>query len=157
MIEPGAVTARLIDGKAVARELENEVSAAISGLGYQPGLVAVRVGNDPASELYVRNKAKKADELGLRGTQLVLDESTTEAELLAEVERLNRDENVDGILVQLPLPKQIDPKKVIDAIDPAKDVDGFHPINVGLLHMGRATLAPCTPAGCIRLNDSNGV
>ena len=157
MIEARAVTARLIDGKSVARDLENEVKAAIGGLGYRPGLVAVRVGNDPASELYVRNKAKKADELGLRGTQLVLDESLSEAELLAEVERLNRDDEVDGILVQLPLPKQIDPKKVIDAIDPAKDVDGFHPINVGLLHMGRAALVPCTPAGCVRLIDSTGV
>ncbi|MEA2570794.1 MAG: methylenetetrahydrofolate dehydrogenase / methenyltetrahydrofolate cyclohydrolase [Acidobacteriota bacterium] len=157
MIEARAVTARLIDGKSVARDLENEVRAAISELGYQPGLVAVRVGNDPASEIYVRSKAKKADELGLRGTQLVLDESLSEAELLAEVDRLNRDDEVDGILVQLPLPKQIDPKKVIDAIDPAKDVDGFHPINVGLLHMGRASLVPCTPAGCIRLIDSTGV
>jgi methylenetetrahydrofolate dehydrogenase (NADP+)/methenyltetrahydrofolate cyclohydrolase len=157
MIEARAVTARLIDGKSVARDLENEVRAAISELGYQPGLVAVRVGNDPASEIYVRNKAKKADELGLRGTQLVLDESLSETELLAEVDRLNRDDDVDGILVQLPLPKQIDPKKVIDAIDPAKDVDGFHPINVGLLHMGRAALVPCTPAGCIRLIDSTGV
>jgi methylenetetrahydrofolate dehydrogenase (NADP+)/methenyltetrahydrofolate cyclohydrolase len=157
MIEARAVTARLIDGKSVARDLENEVRVAISELGYQPGLVAVRVGNDPASEIYVRNKAKKADELGLRGTQLVLDESLSEAELLAEVDRLNRDDEVDGILVQLPLPKQIDPKKVIDAIDPTKDVDGFHPINVGLLHMGRAALVPCTPAGCIRLIDSTGV
>ncbi|MCU1231053.1 MAG: Methylenetetrahydrofolate dehydrogenase [Acidobacteria bacterium] len=157
MIEARAVTARLIDGKSVARDLENEVRAAIAELGYQPGLVAVRVGNDPASELYVRNKAKKADELGLRGRQLVLDESLSERELLAEVDRLNRDDEVDGILVQLPLPKQIDPRKVIDAIDPAKDVDGFHPINVGLLHMGRAALVPCTPAGCIRLIDSTGV
>lgn len=157
MIEAAAVTARIIDGKAVARDLEQEVSATISGLGYRPGLVAVRVGNDPASELYVRNKAKKADELGLRGRVLVLAEDTSEAQLLAEVDRLNRDDEVDGILVQLPLPKQIDPKKVIDAIGPAKDVDGFHPINVGLLHMGRAALAPCTPAGCIRLIDSTGV
>jgi methylenetetrahydrofolate dehydrogenase (NADP+)/methenyltetrahydrofolate cyclohydrolase len=157
MIEARAVTARLIDGKSVARDLENEVRAAINELGYQAGLVAVRVGNDPASELYVRNKAKKADELGLRGQQLVLDESLSERDLLAEVDRLNRDDEVDGILVQLPLPKQIDPKKVIDAIDPARDVDGFHPINVGLLHMGRAALVPCTPAGCIRLIDSTGV
>jgi methylenetetrahydrofolate dehydrogenase (NADP+)/methenyltetrahydrofolate cyclohydrolase len=157
MIEARAVTARLIDGKSVARDLENEVRTTISGLSYQPGLVAVRVGNDPASEIYVRSKAKKADELGLRGQQLILDESVSEAALLAEVDRLNRDDDVDGILVQLPLPKQIDPRKVIDAIDPAKDVDGFHPINVGLLQMGRATLAPCTPAGCIRLIDSTGV
>src|SRR3954463_15786443 len=101
MIEARAGTARLIDGKSVAGDLENEVRAAIDELGYQPGLVAVRVGNDPASELYVRNKAKKADELGLRGRQLVLDESLSERDLLAEVDRLNRDDEVDGILVQL--------------------------------------------------------
>jgi len=144
----------LIDGKAVAKVTEEEVRAAIARLGFAPGLVAVRVGNDPASEIYVRNKAKKAQELGLRGTELIFDESMSEAALLAEVERLNRDDDVDGILVQLPLPKQIDARKVIDAIDPAKDVDGFHPTNVGLLHLGRPTLAPCTPAGVIRLLDA---
>jgi methylenetetrahydrofolate dehydrogenase (NADP+)/methenyltetrahydrofolate cyclohydrolase len=150
------VTARLIDGKAVAREIESEVVAAIARLGFAPGLVAVRVGSDPASEIYVRNKAKKARELGLEGTELVFPESMTEAELLAEVDRLNRDPAVDGILVQLPLPGGIDPKTVIDAISPAKDVDGFHPINVGMLHLGRPALAPCTPAGVIRLIESTG-
>ncbi|MGZ8868161.1 MAG: bifunctional 5,10-methylenetetrahydrofolate dehydrogenase/5,10-methenyltetrahydrofolate cyclohydrolase [Thermoanaerobaculia bacterium] len=149
--------AQIIDGKKVARDVEAEVSGEIAALGFRPGLVAVRVGNDPASEVYVRSKAKKADELGLRGAQQILPESTSEADLLAEVDRLNRDPEVDGILVQLPLPKHIDPRKVIDAIDPMKDVDGFHPTNVGLLHMGRAVLAPCTPAGCIRLIDSTGV
>ena len=119
--------------------------------------MAVRVGNDPASEIYVRNKAKKAQELGLRGTELIFDASMSEAALLAEVARLNADDDVDGILVQLPLPKQIDPRKVIDAIDPEKDVDGFHPINVGRLHLGRPTLAPCTPAGVIRLLDAAGI
>jgi methylenetetrahydrofolate dehydrogenase (NADP+)/methenyltetrahydrofolate cyclohydrolase len=150
-------SASLIDGKSIAREIEAEVTAAISRLRFAPGLVAVRVGNDPASEIYVRSKAKKAQELGLRGSERVFPETMTEAELLAEVERLNRDDEVDGILVQLPLPKQIDPQKVIDAIAPEKDVDGFHPINVGKLHLGRQTLAPCTPAGCIRLIDSTGV
>ena len=148
--------AQIIDGKRVARDVEAEVSAEIAALGYQPGLVAVRVGNDPASEIYVRNKAKKAEELGLRGSQRILPETTTEAELLAEVDRLNRDAEVDGILVQLPLPKHIDSRKVIDAIDPANDVDGFHPSNVGRLHLGRQVLAPCTPAGCIRLIESTG-
>ena len=147
----------IIDGKAVAKVTEDEVRAAIARLGFSPGLVAVRVGSDPASEIYVRNKAKKAQELGLRGTERIFDASMSEAELLAEVERLNRDDEVDGILVQLPLPKQIDPRKVIDAIDPAKDVDGFHPVNVGLLHLGRPTLAPCTPSGVIRLLDSAGI
>jgi methylenetetrahydrofolate dehydrogenase (NADP+)/methenyltetrahydrofolate cyclohydrolase len=150
------VPAQIVDGKAVAKVLEAEVAAAISRLGFRPGLVAVRVGNDPASEVYVRNKARKARELGLEGTELVFPDTMSESELLAEVARLNADDAVDGILVQLPLPKQIDPKKVIDAIDPAKDVDGFHPINVGLLHLGRAALVPCTPAGVIRLIESTG-
>src|SRR5204863_3545639 len=152
-----AVPAQLIDGKAVAKVLEGEVAAAIARLGFRPGLVAVRVGNDPASEIYVRNKARKARELGLEGTELVFPETMSEAELLAEVARLNADDAVDGILVQLPLPKQIDAKKVIDAIDPAKDVDGFHPVNVGLLHLGRPSLVPCTPSGVMRLIDSTGV
>jgi methylenetetrahydrofolate dehydrogenase (NADP+)/methenyltetrahydrofolate cyclohydrolase len=150
------MSASLIDGKSIAREIESEVATAIARLGFAPGLVAVRVGNDPASEIYVRNKARKARELGLRGDELILPESTSEADLLAEVERLNRDDDVDGILVQLPLPKQIDAMKVIDAINPSKDVDGFHPINVGRLHLGRQALAPCTPAGVIRLIESIG-
>ena len=150
------MTAKIIDGTAIAQQTEAEVAAAIGRLGYRPGLVAVRVGNDPASEIYVRNKAKKARELGLVGTELVFPESMAEADLLAEVDRLNRDESIDGILVQLPLPRQIEAKKVIDAISPAKDVDGFHPISVGMLHLGRPTLAPCTPAGVIRLLDATG-
>jgi len=150
------VTARLIDGKAVAQQIEQEVVESIARLGVRPGLVAVRVGNDPASEIYVRNKAKKARELGLVGNELVFPETMSEAELLAEVDRLNRDDSVDGILVQLPLPKQIDSKRVIDAISPAKDVDGFHPMSVGMLHLGRPTLVPCTPAGVIRLIESTG-
>src|SRR5205823_11820715 len=147
----------IINGKAVAKATEDEVRAAIGELGFAPGLVAVRVGNDPASEIYVRNKAKKAQELGLRGTELIFDASMSEAALLAELARLNRDDDVDGILVQLPLPKQIDPRKVIDAIDPEKDVDGFHPINVGRLHLGRPPLPPLTPARVIRLVDAGGI
>jgi len=150
------MSAEIIDGKAVARATEEEVVRDIERLGFRPGLVAVRVGNDPASEIYVRNKSRKAEELGLRGTELIFDASMSESDLLAEVARLNGDDEVDGILVQLPLPRQIDPKNVIDAIVPAKDVDGFHPINVGLLHMGRPALAPCTPSGVIRLIDSTG-
>ena len=150
------MTARLIDGRKIAQETEAEVAASIRRLGFAPGLVAVRVGNDPASEIYVRNKAKKARELGLEGTELIFPESMSEAELLAEVDRLNRDPDVDGILVQLPLPKQIEPQRVIEAISPAKDVDGFHPVTVGLLHLGRPSFAPCTPAGVIRLIDATG-
>jgi methylenetetrahydrofolate dehydrogenase (NADP+) / methenyltetrahydrofolate cyclohydrolase len=150
------VTARLIDGKSIAQQTEAEVRAAISALGFAPGLVAVRVGNDPASEIYVRNKARKAGELGLKGTELIFPESMSQEELLAEVDRLNRDPDVDGILVQLPLPKQIDPQRVIESISPAKDVDGFHPVTVGLLHLGRPSFAPCTPAGVIRLLEFTG-
>lgn len=150
------MTARLIDGKSVARQVEQEVAAAIARLPFRPGLVAVRVGNDPASEIYVRNKARKARELGLEGTELVFPDSLPEEELLAEIDRLNRDDTVDGILVQLPLPKQIEPRRVIDAIVPAKDVDGFHPTSVGMLHLGRPALIPCTPAGVIRLIESTG-
>ena len=150
------MSAQLIDGKAIAATVENEVRSALARLPFAPALVAVRVGNDPASEVYVRNKARKARELGLRGTELVFDAAMPEAELLAEIDRLNGDDEVDGILVQLPLPKQIDPKKVIDAVDPAKDVDGFHPVNVGLLHLGRPVLVPCTPAGVMRLIASTG-
>ena len=151
-----AVSARLIDGKKVAEEIEREVVDSIVRLGIRPGLVAVRAGNDPASEIYVRNKAKKARELGFEGSELVFPETMSEGELLAEVARLNQDNSVDGILVQLPLPRHIDARKVIDAIDPAKDVDGFHPINVGMLHLGRPSLVPCTPAGVIRLIESTG-
>jgi methylenetetrahydrofolate dehydrogenase (NADP+)/methenyltetrahydrofolate cyclohydrolase len=156
MVEGATVSARVIDGKAIASQVEAEVREALARLPYKPGLVAVRVGNDPASEVYVRNKARKARELGIQGDELAFDASMAEAGLLAEVRRLNSDDNVDGILVQLPLPKQIDPKKVIEAIDPAKDVDGFHPINVGLLHLGRPGLVPCTPAGVLRLIASTG-
>lgn len=150
------MTASIIDGKTIARQIEQEVIAELARVSWRPGLVAVRVGDDPASEVYVRNKAKKADELGLRGEQRIFPESMTEAGLLAEIRRLNEDGEVDGILVQLPLPKHIDSKKIIDAVDPAKDVDGFHPINVGRLHLGRPTLVPCTPAGVMRLIDSTG-
>jgi len=150
------VTATIIDGKAVAAAVEQEVRESLERLRYRPSLVAVRVGNDPASEVYVRNKARKARELGLRGDERIFPTSISEADLLAEVGGLNGDGEVDGILVQLPLPKHIDSKKIIEAIDPAKDVDGFHPINVGRLHLGRPTLVPCTPGGVIRLIDSTG-
>ena len=148
------MSAVLIDGKSIARDLEVEVAETIRSLSYKPGLVAVRVGSDPASEIYVRNKARKAQELGLQGTERTFPESLSESELLAEVSRLNADPEVDGILVQLPLPSHIDAKRVIDAIDPLKDVDGFHPTNVGLLALGRPSLVPCTPAGVIRMLEA---
>jgi len=157
VIQARVVSASLIDGKAVAQQVESDVAAAIARLGFRPGLVAVRVGNDPASEIYVRNKARKARELGLEGTELIFPDTMSEADLLDEIARLNAADDVDGILVQLPLPKQIDARKVIDAIAPAKDVDGFHPVSVGMLHQGRPALVPCTPAGVIRLIESTGV
>lgn len=153
------MTAGLIDGKAVAEAIEREIredAARLAARGVRPGLTAVRVGEDPASEIYVRNKARKAEDLGFHGVQKHFPADVTEAALLREIATLNADDDVDGILVQLPLPGHISARKVIEAIDPAKDVDGFHPINVGRLHLGQKTLLPCTPAGCLRLIDSTG-
>jgi len=154
------MSAKIIDGKACAALVEQEIREEVEALrlrGVQPGLVAVRVGDDPASEVYVRSKEKKAEELGLAGRQLQLPADTSEHDLLEIVMALNADDTVDGILVQLPLPPQIDASKVIEAIDPQKDVDGFHPINSGLLQEGRAALVPCTPLGAMRLIVSAGV
>jgi methylenetetrahydrofolate dehydrogenase (NADP+) / methenyltetrahydrofolate cyclohydrolase len=151
------MTARLIDGKAVAAEVEREIAERVTSLPFRPGLVAVRVGEDPASEVYVRNKARKAVELGIEGRQEHHPADISPNDLLEIVQRLNGDESVDGILVQLPLPRHIDPEPVIAAIDPAKDVDGFHPVNVGRLHLGQPALVPCTPAGVIRLLERTDV
>ncbi|HEY5611584.1 MAG TPA: bifunctional methylenetetrahydrofolate dehydrogenase/methenyltetrahydrofolate cyclohydrolase FolD [Thermoanaerobaculia bacterium] len=153
------MTAKLIDGKRIAREVEIEVAKEIEYLasrGIRAGLVVVRVGDDPASEVYVRNKKKKALELGIAGQQKHFPATLAEEDLVAELDRLNRDENVDGILLQLPLPSHIRSKAMLERIDPAKDVDGFHPINVGRLHSGDRGLIPCTPAGVIRLIESTG-
>ena len=142
----------LIDGKAHAASLRAAVAAAAAALksrhGAVPGLAAVLVGHDPASEIYVRSKGKATQEAGLASFEHRLPASASEAELLALVARLNADPAVDGILVQLPLPPQIAPQHVIDAIDPAKDVDGFHAVNVGRLWSGGDALVPCTPWGC---------
>jgi methylenetetrahydrofolate dehydrogenase (NADP+)/methenyltetrahydrofolate cyclohydrolase len=144
-----------IDGKARADRLLADVAAAAASLkggpGIVPGLCAVLVGRDPASEVYVRSKGKAATSAGIASFQHVLPETTSEAELLALISTLNADDRVDGILVQLPLPKHIDPQRVIDAIDPAKDVDGFHAQNVGRLWSGGKALVPCTPYGCLML------
>jgi methylenetetrahydrofolate dehydrogenase (NADP+) / methenyltetrahydrofolate cyclohydrolase len=151
-----AVT-KIIDGKARARRLVADVAAAVAKLkasaGLAPGLCAVLVGDDPASEVYVRNKGKAATAAGIASFQEHLPATTSEAELLALIARLNADDRVDGILVQLPLPKHIDPQRVIDAIDPHKDVDGFHAQNVGHLWNGglNRALIPCTPYGCLLL------
>jgi len=147
--------ARVIDGKAIAEGLRGRVAAEASRLkaelGLVPGLAAVLVGADPASEVYVRSKVKQTREAGLNSFEHRLPAETTQAELLALVARLNADPQVHGILVQLPLPKQIDPDAVIAAIDPNKDVDGFHPISVGRLWIGLPALVPCTPTGCLIL------
>lgn len=153
--------ARILDGARVAEEIKREVSGEAARLkdmhGYVPCLVAVRVGNDPASAVYVRNKIRTCETVGLRSEHHELPEETTTDELLTEVKTLNERDDVDGILVQLPLPRGVDDARVIEAIDPAKDVDGFHPVNVGRLTLGRSGFAPCTPAGIIELLTRYGI
>jgi methylenetetrahydrofolate dehydrogenase (NADP+)/methenyltetrahydrofolate cyclohydrolase len=155
------MTARIIDGKAIAKIVRDEVAERVKRLGAMhgrpPGLDVVLVGEDPASVVYTRNKEKAAIEVGVRGRLHRLPAETTEAELLALVQKLNDDPAVDGILVQLPLPKHIREQSVLDALDPEKDVDGFHPMNAGLLSSGRPHLVPCTPVGCMRLLREAGV
>ena len=149
------MTARTIDGKAIAAELRGKVADAVHRLardrGIVPGLAVVLVGNNPASESYVGSKMKMTVGSGMRSFDHRLPTTTGEAELLTLIGRLNADPTVHGILVQLPLPKQIDPQKIIAAIDPMKDVDGFHPVNAGRLSAGLPSLAPCTPVGCVLL------
>jgi methylenetetrahydrofolate dehydrogenase (NADP+) / methenyltetrahydrofolate cyclohydrolase len=151
------IVTKRIDGKARADRLVADVAAATAKLkveaGIAPGLCAVLVGEDPASQVYVRNKGKAATAAGIQSFQETLPATISEAELLALIAKLNADDRVDGILVQLPLPKHIDPQRVIDAIDPRKDVDGFHAQNVGQLWSGglRKALVPCTPYGCLLL------
>lgn len=151
------MTARVIDGKALAARLRVRVAERVAGLPFRPGLRVIRVGEDPASVIYVRNKDRAAAEVGFDSATIVLPAETPEAVLLAEIARLNADPAVDGILVQLPLPPQIRPQAVLDAIDPAKDVDGFHPLNAGLLATGRPALVPCTPRGVMHLLAEAGV
>ncbi len=145
--------ARIIDGKALAAKLRERVAAQVAALAetVRPGLAVVLVGEDPASAVYVRNKNRETQASGMASFEHKLPADTPEAELLALVERLNRDPAVHGILVQLPLPDGIDSAKVLRAIDPAKDVDGFHPENVGALWTGAPALAPCTPRGCMTM------
>ena len=158
--------AKTIDGKAFAADLRARVTAQTAKLkayhGITPGLAAVLVGEDPASQVYIRNKNKQTVETGMNSLGETLSVDTSESDLLAVVETLNTDPAVHGILVQLPLPDQINPHAVIDAIDPAKDVDGFHLRNVGLLATGRGGMVPCTPLGCMmmledRLGDLTGL
>ena len=159
------MNSRIIDGKAFAEGLRGRLATEVAALkaqhGFVPGLAVVLVGEDPASQVYVRNKAKQTSEVGMASFEHKLSKETGQAELLALVARLNADPKVNGILVQLPLPKQIDPQAVLDAIDPEKDVDGFHVVNAGKLATGGKALVPCTPLGCLmllkdRLGDLSG-
>ena len=150
--------AQLLEGKTTAEAIKQRVADEVRKLkekGITPTLAAVLVGEDPASAVYVRNKVQACADVGIASEKIELSAATTTAELLAIVNELNARDSVDGILVQLPLPRQIDDKQIIEAIDPAKDVDAFHPNNVGLLAMGRPRFVPCTPAGIIELLDQN--
>src|SRR3990170_3067597 len=148
------MSARILNGNEIRDQIKAEVARDLEQLreaGVCPGLSVILVGNDPASEIYTRNKAKTCKDLGMFSERIELPSTITTEELLERVNDLNRRDEVDGILVQLPLPKQVDSKKVLLAVDPAKDVDGFHPINVGNLVTGRPGLVPCTPSGIIEI------
>jgi methylenetetrahydrofolate dehydrogenase (NADP+)/methenyltetrahydrofolate cyclohydrolase len=153
--------AKILEGKPVADEIKREVTTEVERLkesrGITPRLAAVLVGDDPASAVYVRNKVRACEQVGIASEQIRLSTSTTTEELLSRVQDLNRNDDIDGILVQLPLPKQVDDTAIIESIDPLKDVDGFHPLNVGLLSMGRPRFVPCTPAGIIELLERNRI
>jgi methylenetetrahydrofolate dehydrogenase (NADP+)/methenyltetrahydrofolate cyclohydrolase len=150
----------ILDGKAIAEVLRTKIATRVAQFaahtGRKPGLDVILVGENPASAVYVRNKAKACEAAGMRGTLHKLSADTAQAALLTLIAKLNADESVDGILVQLPLPKHIHADEVLDAVSPSKDVDGFHPINAGLLLEGRGGLVPCTPWGCMRLVEHTG-
>jgi len=152
--------ARILDGTKIANDIRSEVAAEVNVMaaaGIRPGLAVVLVGHNPASEIYVRGKVKASAEVGIYSEQHTPPETATTAELLALIEDLNRRDDIDGILVQLPLPPHVDSKKVLMAVDPAKDVDGFHPVNVGFLSTQRPGLVPCTPAGVIEILKRSSV
>ena len=153
------MTAQLIDGNALSKQLRGEVAqraAALTAKGTKPGLAVVLVGDNPASQVYVRNKVKACEEAGFKSVLEKYDATMTEAELLARVEALNNDPSIHGILVQLPLPKHIDDHKVIEAISPLKDVDGFHVASAGALMVGEVGFKACTPYGCMKMLESIG-
>lgn len=150
----------LLNGKELAQKLQQEMTQEVTELkekGLQPGLAVILVGEDPASQVYVRNKERAANNIGMYSVVYRLPETTSEADLIAKIEELNHDDKVHGILVQLPLPKHIDEDLVLDTIDPAKDVDGFHPMNLGNLFAGKPTMIPCTPAGIMELIKLSGL
>src|ERR1700678_1242607 len=152
--------AKILDGTSIASDIRREVASdvkAMAAAGMRPGLAVLLVGHNPASEIYVRGKVKACEEVGIYGEQHSPSESSTTAELLALIETLNRRNESEGILGQLPLPPQVDSKKVLLAVDPAKDVDGFHPMNVGYLSTQRPGLVPCTPAGVMEVLKRSGI
>ena len=154
------MSAQILSGKTMSEELRKDISSRVSALkerGITPGLAVILVGNDPASEIYVRNKGNGCAEVGMYSRTINMPAETTQEELENAIEELNADSAIHGILVQLPLPSQLDEQEVIRAIDPAKDVDCFTPVNVGLLATGRPVFAPCTPAGIVRLIKANGI
>lgn len=154
------MSASLLDGNKIAAEIRAEVAAdarVMSAAGVRPGLAVVLVGHNPASEIYVRGKVKACEEVGIHSEKLTPPEDVSTAALLEIVNELNRRDDIDGILVQLPLPAQVDAKKILVAVDPAKDVDGFHPMNVGFLSTQRPGLVPCTPAGIMEILRRSGV
>ena len=154
------MTAEIIDGKKIAAEIKTEVAREVARLkeerGLTPGLAVVLVGEDPASQVYVRNKENACAEVGFNSFKYVLPKDTTQDKLMDLVYELNGRDDVHGILVQLPLPEHLDSTEVLLAIEPDKDVDGFHPVNVGRLAVGQATMPPCTPAGCVELLKRSG-
>lgn len=152
--------AQIIDGNAIAAEIKQEIKAEVQGLrekGIEPHLSVIIVGSDPASQVYVRNKHKDCLEVGIRSTVIEMPEDTTRADLLAQIEKLNHDTSVHGILVQSPLPRGLDEQEAFQAISPLKDVDCFHPENVGLLTQGRPRFLPCTPAGVVEILVRTGI
>jgi len=156
----GAMAARILDGNKMASEIRGEVAAEVKALaasGLRPGLAVVLVGSHPASEVYVRGKVKSSEEVGIYSEKHTPAESVTTEELLALIADLNRRDEIDGILVQLPLPPQVNAKAVLLAVDPSKDVDGFHPMNVGYLSTQRPGLVPCTPAGVMEILKRSGI
>jgi len=154
------MTARILDGLKIRDEifieLKDEVRI-LTAAGVRPGLAAVLVGEDPASQLYVKSKIAACEQIGLSSALITPPATASTLDLLAVVEDLNRDNNIDGILVQLPLPKQVDTKRILEAVDPAKDVDGFNPVNLGRLVSGREGLVACTPAGCMEILRRTGI
>jgi len=154
------MTARIIDGKAIAQEVRAEWKVradALKARGITPGLAVIIVGEDPASKVYVANKVKACAELGLHSEHIVMPADTPEAALLAKIDELNNDASIHGVLVQLPVPKHIDSNKILEAISPNKDVDGFHQMNVGALVTGHTRFPPCTPYGAMKLLEKSGV